>query len=98
MSAMRHATISVWQRHEDGGYGADRNGWSLRVKWHPESPDGSRGFSWEAEQGSNKLASDELFEEIEVAMAQAEEQVAADPATTAGDPRAAALGDRHVPH
>jgi hypothetical protein len=98
MSGMRRATISAWQRHADGGYGADRHGWSLRVKWHPESPNGSRGFSWEAEQGSNKLASDEIFEEIEVAMAQAEEHVSTDPATIVGDPRAAAPGDRHVHH
>jgi hypothetical protein len=98
MSGMRHATISAWLRHADGGYGADRNGWSLRVKWHPESPSGSRGFSWEAEQGSNKLASEEIFEEIEVAMAQAEEQVAANPATTAGDPQTSAPGDEHGHH
>ncbi len=98
MSGMRHATISAWQRHADGGYGAARNGWSLRIKWHPESPNGGRGFSWEAEQGSNKLASDEIFEEIEVAMAHAEEHVAADPATTVGDPGTAAPGDGHVHH
>jgi hypothetical protein len=89
---MRHATISAWQRHEDGSYAADINGWSLRVKWRPEGADGGRGFTWQAAHGSNRLASDEIFEEIEVAMAEAEAQVAADPATPSARPKTAALG------
>jgi hypothetical protein len=95
---MRHATISAWQRHDDGSYAADINGWSLRVKWRPESADGGRGFTWQAEQGSNKLASDELFEEIEVAMAHAEEQIAPEPATPVSAPQTATLGDGHGHH
>jgi hypothetical protein len=83
MSGMRHATVSAWQRHEDGSYAAEINGWALRVKWHPEES-GQRGFSWEAEHGGEKLRSTEIHEEIEVAMAEAEAQaepaVAAEPA------------------
>lgn len=98
MSGMRHPTISAWQRHEDGSYAADINGWSLRVRWRPESPGGARGFTWAAEHGSDKLASDEIFEEIEVAMADAEEHVAPDPAIAADDTRATAPADRHGHH
>jgi hypothetical protein len=78
---MRHPTVSAWQRQEDGGYAAEINGWALRVVWHPEGEahghGPSRGFSWVAEQGAKKLASTEVFEEMEVAMGHAEEQ--ADP-------------------
>jgi hypothetical protein len=82
MSGMRHPTISAWQRHEDGNYTAELHGWTLHVKWHPEPVAGSgrrRGFSWSAEQGSKKLVSDEVCEEIEVAMGHAEAQVAPEP-------------------
>ena len=75
---MRHATISAWQRHEDGSYAAELNGWSLHVVWHPEER-GPRGFSWRAEQGDKKLASEDVHEEIEVAMAEAEEHTAPAP-------------------
>ena len=74
MSGMRHATISAWQRHEDGSYAAEIEGWALRVKWHPESAEAHRGFSWQAEHEGQKLVSQEISEEIEVAMAHAEEQ------------------------
>jgi hypothetical protein len=85
MSGMRHPTISAWQRHEDGNYSAEIQGWALRVKWHPEPIGGPaegrrRGFSWSAEQGGKKLVSEEIFEEIEVAMGHAEAQVTPDPA------------------
>ena len=76
MSGMRHATISAWQRHEDGSYAAELDGWSLHVVWHPEES-GHRGFSWRAERGDEKRASTEIHEEIEVAMAEAEEHTAA---------------------
>ena len=78
MSGMRHATISAWQRHEDGSYAAELHGWSLHVAWHPEES-GQRGFSWRAEQGGQKLVSTEIHEEIEVAMAEAEAQTTPDP-------------------
>jgi hypothetical protein len=76
MSAMRHATLTAWSRQEDGSYGAEINGWTLRVKWRPDSPGVQRGFWWEAEQAGKKARSPELHEEIEVAMAHAEEHVA----------------------
>ena len=75
MSATRHPTLPAWQRQDDGGYAAEINGWALRVTWHPESasPHGAhRGFTWKAERGGARLASDEIHEEIEVAMAEAE--------------------------
>ncbi len=75
MSGHRHATISAWQRHEDGSYAAELHGWTLRVVWHPEES-GRRGFSWQAEQGDKKLRSTEVHEEIELAMVEAEEQTA----------------------
>lgn len=81
MSAMRHATISAWQRHEDGSYAAELHGWTLRVRWRPERGEHERrGFLWSAEGPGRKLAGDEIFEEIEVAMAHAEEAVAPDAA------------------
>lgn len=88
MSGTRHATISAWQRHEDGSYAAEINGWNLKVMWRPETPAynaGSgvpaplterRGFLWEAEkEGAAKLAAADVSEEIEVAMALAEAAV-----------------------
>lgn len=91
MSGIRHATISAWQRHEDGSYAAEINGWNLKVKWRPETPAynaGSgvpapvkerRGFLWEAEkEGSAKLAATDVSEEIEVAMALAEAAIESD--------------------
>jgi len=78
MSGMRHPTISAWQRQEDGSYAAEINDWSLRVTWHPEL-DGGRGFTWAAERDGEKVTSEEIFEEIEVAMGAAEERVSPDP-------------------
>jgi hypothetical protein len=74
MSVLKHATVSAWSRQEDGSYVAELNGWTLRVKWRPEAPGQHRGFTWEARrEGGIKLISQHLHEEIEVAMAQAEE-------------------------
>jgi len=77
MSVLMHPTISAWQRDHDGSYKADLHGWSLRVRWRPEGVDGERGFWWEAERpGAVKRVDPELHEEIEVAMAHAEQFVA----------------------
>ena len=92
MSGMRHATISAWQRHEDGSYAAELHGWSLHVAWHPEEG-GKRGFSWRAEQGDRKLTSTEIHEEIEVAMAEAEAQTDPGPGQDAAEPAAEGGGD-----
>ncbi len=86
MSHMKHATISAWQRHEEGGYAAEINGWTLRVKWHPETVNTARGFSWEAERPGTRLRSEEIFEEIEVAMADAEAKVALEASATEAIP------------
>ena len=94
MSGMRHATISAWQRHEDGSYAAELHGWSLHVAWHPEAS-GHRGFSWRAEHGDQRLASTEIHEEIEVAMAEAEAQIDPGPETA---PEPAAEGASSPAH
>jgi hypothetical protein len=74
MSVLKHATVSAWSRQEDGSYAAEINGWTLRVKWRPEAPGQRRGFLWEARrEGGIKFVSQHLHEEIEVAMAEAEE-------------------------
>ena len=81
MSTHKHATISAWQRQEHGGYIAEINGWQLRVHWHPEDNGGAtrsatkrRGFSWDAKHGDEpRFVSRDLFEEIELAMAAAEQ-------------------------
>ena len=81
MSGMRHATISAWQRHEDGSYAAEINGWALKVTWRPESAlkEGERrGFLWEIEREGKKQAATDVCEEMEVAMAHAEAAIEAD--------------------
>ncbi|MGK4005785.1 hypothetical protein WMF31_24380 [Sorangium sp. So ce1036] len=77
---LKHPTISAWQRDHEGGYQAEIRGWTLRVRWIPERPGELRGFVWEAEgPEGKKITSSEVHEEIEVAMANAEECVAPDP-------------------
>lgn len=74
MSGQKHATVSLWQREEDGSYVAEMNGWRLHVKWTPERRAGDpHGFSWSAERGSETMGSEKLFEEMNVAMATAED-------------------------
>ena len=70
-----HATMSAWNRDETGAYRAEIDGWTLVVKWRPESSEGDRGFWWEAERAGHKLRSSELHEEIELAMAGAEHAI-----------------------
>jgi hypothetical protein len=77
---LSHPTISAWQRQEDGSYAAEIRGWKLRVRWVPERPGQHRGFLWEAQGPTGaRLSSREVDEEIEVAMATAEELVAPNP-------------------
>ncbi|HEY4122140.1 MAG TPA: hypothetical protein VGM56_29940 [Byssovorax sp.] len=72
MSA-KHATISIWQRNEDG-YGAELNGFALEVRWRPESDHAPRGFVWSAVSPSGaRTVGAESEEEIEVAMGIAED-------------------------
>jgi hypothetical protein len=74
--SVKHATISAWQRqHEEGSYEAQLEGWSLLVSWKaPATLDGAdRGFTWKATgPGGAVRSSSELFEEPEIAMADAE--------------------------
>lgn len=68
-----HANVSIWQREHDGTYVAELNGYKLKLTWKPEAPGERRGFRWEAEQeGKEPIQADELHEEAEIAMAQAE--------------------------
>jgi hypothetical protein len=77
---LKHATISAWQRdHEEGGYRAEIRGHTLHVRWVPERPGQRRGFTWEvADPSGGKVTSTGLYEEIEIAMADAEQRVAPD--------------------
>ena len=86
MSEMMHATVSAWNRREDGSYAAEINGWNLRVKWRPETAAEGRGFLWEA-RGPNRerLSSHEVHEEIELAMAEAEQCAASAAEADAAD-------------
>jgi hypothetical protein len=68
----RERTISLWQREEDGSYKAELEGFQLHVKWRPESSDSRRGFLWIAEGPATKLEADDVVEEIEQAMGNAE--------------------------
>jgi len=73
MSKLRHPTLSAWQRDERGGYRAEINGWELRVKWQLAHDHERRGFKWEARQaGGAALHAEDVYEEIEVAMSDAE--------------------------
>jgi hypothetical protein len=94
---MRHATISAWQRHEEGGYTAEIEGWALHVRWNPEGGprfDGQRGFTWTAERGGVEISGDDIFEEMEVAMADAEARTAPAHEAPRGEPAAHAPGHR----
>ncbi|MFO0758983.1 MAG: hypothetical protein U0359_20995 [Byssovorax sp.] len=98
MSMHQHATISAWQREEDGSYKADLDGWELVVSWRPESASTRRGFFWEAKKGEeHKVRSRELHEEIELAMVAAEKYAKAWDAGAAAREAAAAESD-HAQH
>jgi len=69
-----HATVSLWQRDEHSGtYSAELDGYTLKLTWQSEESGKRRGFRWLAErEGKEVFKSDELHEEPELAMAQAE--------------------------
>lgn len=70
----RHPKLSAWVREEDGSYKADLEGFSCHVTWRPESADKRRGFLWRVEgPGDFTASSDEVAEEIELAMVAAED-------------------------
>lgn len=70
-----HANVSIWQRDEHAGtYSAELNGCTLKLIWQPEEPGKQRGFRWKVERDGKELgAPDDLQEEAEVAMANAEQ-------------------------
>jgi len=75
-----HPTLRAWTREEpEGSYVAELHGAKLRVVWHPDShpphgaPGAERGFSYAIErEGAETIESGKLWEEIEVAMFEAE--------------------------
>lgn len=68
-----HPTISAWQREEDGSYAAELHGAKLRVVWQPDGAEGPHGFWFEVtREGGEPVKSSLSWEEIEVAMAEAE--------------------------
>jgi len=70
----RHPTLTAWNREEDGSYQGEVEGWTLAVAFHPASGDQRRGFSWTAAgPDEKKLTSEANVEEMEHAMADAEE-------------------------
>ena len=88
----RHPKLSAWVREEDGSYKAELDGFTCHVTWRPEpkssadatSLDKRRGFLWRVEgPGDFSAQSDEVDEEIELAMVAAED-AAARAATEAG--------------
>lgn len=72
MSLLKHATLSKWNRAEDGSYEAEIAGWTLKVAWRPQRGDEPRGFTWTAKKGDAKLSGRDVHEEIETAMVDAE--------------------------
>ncbi|MBK8256262.1 MAG: hypothetical protein IPK82_26795 [Polyangiaceae bacterium] len=86
--SVKHATVSAWQRDHDGAYTAEINGFNLKVTWVPEGTEAGHGFRWEAVSPDGKRAeSQELQEEIEFAMAEAE--AATEPSDEPGEEEAA---------
>jgi hypothetical protein len=77
-----HARLDLWNRDEHGSYSAELNGWNLIVKWRPESTERRRGFWFEAKGPDGREASSEIFEEMELAMAHAEQRAGQDAAPT----------------
>lgn len=68
-----HPTISAWERDEhEGHYEADLFGWQLKVSWTPNKGATRGSFHWVAEQGADVHRSEHHFEEMELAMADAE--------------------------
>ncbi|HTJ83697.1 MAG TPA: hypothetical protein VL400_18385 [Polyangiaceae bacterium] len=70
----RHPKVSAWQREEDGSYKRELGGYELHVSWRPEAPDVRRGFSWTVKPPEgDKVESEDVAEEIEHAMLDAED-------------------------
>ncbi len=80
--SVRHPNIIAWSRDaHDGAYAAEFLGFTLRVRWSPNSRDERGNFHWEVSRSGEKTRrSVEHFEELEAAMADAEEYAREDAA------------------
>lgn len=68
-----HATISAWTRDEESGeYEAEFNGFTVKVRWTPNSREKRGFFTWLASRGDDETQGEEEFEEMENAMVAAE--------------------------
>ncbi|MFO0661542.1 MAG: hypothetical protein U0165_17175 [Polyangiaceae bacterium] len=69
--------VALWERHgHEGVYTASVRGWTLTVEWRPDPKGSEPGFTWKAESPDGKtIEAPQLLEEIEIAMADAEEAV-----------------------
>lgn len=72
--ASPHPNLAAWSRdHDTGAYSAEVEGWTLTVRWTPNTRERRGSFSWQAEKDASKQSADRSFEELEVAMAAAEQ-------------------------
>jgi hypothetical protein len=81
MSMTTRVHVALWERSgHEGVYTASVRGWTLTVEWKPELKGSQPGFAWKAESPDGKtIAGADVLEEIEIAMADAEEAVPPDP-------------------
>jgi hypothetical protein len=94
MSARPHPTISAWRRDPvTGVYEAELHDWKLEVTWTAR-PLARGEFHWRASRpGQDPRRSEEPFEEMEEAMAEAEHFARADAARRTAAIAAAVAGD-----
>ncbi len=72
--SVKHPNISLWQRDaHEGSYATEVEGWALRVTWAANTRSERGSFHWEASQGDERHHGHGNFEELESAMAEAEE-------------------------
>lgn len=71
--ASPHPNIAGWTRdHDTGAYSTEVDGWTLVVRWTPNTRERRGFFAWEAEKDGAKETGERHYEEMEVAMAAAE--------------------------
>ena len=88
--SVRHPNITAWQRDHDGSYSGELCGFTLRVRWSPNTREQRGNFYWQVSRSAEKARrSVEHFEELEAAMADAEEY-AREEAARRAPPRAPA--------
>ena len=69
-----HPDIAAWTRdHDSGAYSREMDGWTLEVRWTPNTRERRGSFTWTATQDERKERPDRTYEEMEVAMAAAEQ-------------------------